>query len=448
MRELQTDELLQKFKYPLTKPSKQWWILFIAMCAVFGIGIFALVKLIIEGHIITGMRDHVVWGVFIVNFIFFIGLSYAGSLISCGMHLANIKWGRPLTRIVEFFTFITICIGPLFIFLCVGRLDRLHHLFIYARIQSPITWDVIAILTDLIFCGVYLYITLIRAFAMLRDTTELDIPAWKRKIYKWLAIGYNGKPKQIQYLNQAQNVLAAIIIPTSIIAYSLLAWLFGMNLRTGWHSTLFAPHFVLTAVFSGIALLVIMMWIYRKIYNLEKHIKDQYFQYLGYSLLLLIFAWGYFTLSEYITEWYNMSKTAGIWIGKFTDVSQYGYFSFVTILCTMLIPLIVLGIPKLRTVNNITFISVLIVFGLWVRRYLIIVPTLETPYIPIRDVRPEVVHYQATWIEWVLTLAGIALFVIMIQLLNLFVPAVPVAKLEHEEEVSVPEPFYKTIETG
>ncbi len=445
MKVSEFDKILLRFKSPLSRPSKSWWVLLICMVLLVLFGLVGLIQQIVHGHVVTGMRDHVVWGVFIVNFIFFLGLGYAGAILAAVFHLTRLPWTKPLHRIVELFAIVGSCVGPIFIFLCIGRLDKIPYIFTYARIQSPITWDVIAILTCLIFDATYLYVAHIRDFAKLRDTKVIELPNWKRKLITRFALGYTGTPGQVKYLNRAQNILAATIIPTAIFAYSLLGYLFGMSLRPGWHSTIFAPEFVLVSLFSGIALMIVMMWIYRKQYNLEDIITDQHFQYSGFALLLLIFGFAYFTFSEYITEWYNVSQTSGQWIGKFLDINEFGLMSLATISLAIVIPSIVLVIPKLRTARNISAVSVLILIGLWLKRYLIIVPTLETPYFPIQDIRPEYVHYQATWVEWSLTLAGIGLGVIMIMWMNLMAPVIPVADMEHEEDIIVPKPFYQTL---
>ncbi len=445
MEESKYNQLLAKFKNPISKPSKSWWMLMGVMGVFLLIGLYALIQQIVHGHVVTGMRDHVVWGVFIVNFIFFLGLGYSGAILAGIFHLTRSPWAKPLHRMAVISALAGLCIGPIFIFLCVGRLDRIHYIFTYARIQSPITWDVMAIMTNLVIIATYLYVAHIRDFAKLRDTEVFELPAWKRKLYSKLSLGYNGRPGQVKYLNRAQNILAATMIPTAILADSLLAWLFGMSLRPGWHSTLFAPEFILVAIFSGVALLIIMMWIYRRLYKLKSLITDQHFQYAGYTLFLLSLGFAYFTFSEYITEWYNVSETHGRWIDKFLDFNEFGYMSLATILLAIAVPLFVLIIPKFRTPGTITLVSFLVLIGLWLKRYLIIVPTLETPYFPIQDLRPEFVNYQATWVEWALTLAGLALWVILIMILNYFAPVVPVADMEHENEIKVPKPFFKTI---
>src|SRR5512133_1841197 len=128
----------------------KWYIAFSVFLVMFGVGIYGLIQQIDKGHIVTGMRDNVVWGFYIVNFIFFMGLSYSGALISGVLHLLHTGWRKPVIRMAELITIISLIIGPFFIFFCIGRLDRLHFLFIHPRLQSPITWDVIAICTDLV----------------------------------------------------------------------------------------------------------------------------------------------------------------------------------------------------------------------------------------------------------------------------------------------------------
>ena len=189
----------------------------------------------------------------------------------------------------------------------------------------------------------------------------------------------------------------------------------------------------------------ILMAIYRKKYQLHSWISDQHFHVMGYALLLLSILFAYFTFSEYITELYNVSETHGEWINKFLDFGEFGVMSLLTLGFAIVIPISVLIIPKFRTPRSITFISILILVGLWFKRYLIIVPTLETPYFPIQDIRPEYVHYQATWVEWALTLAGIALGIIIVLILNMMAPPIPVGDLEHDKEIEVPRPFYQTL---
>ena len=383
-----TDQLLETDKSFIEKPGIGWIWKAVVLAIIFCIGLYALFLQITKGHLITGMRDHVVWGVYIVNFVFILGLSYAGALIAGIFHLWRVKWAVPLQRILKLITVISLIIGPFYILLCLGRPDRLFSLFLHPRIQSPIIWDVIAIVTDLIFCIVYMYFTYIKDFALLRDT-KLQMPDWRRKFYRFMALDFKNTPEQSKLLNQALDILAAIIIPTTIIAYSLLAWLFGMNLKVGWNSSIIAPFFILSAIYSGIALLILIMWIFRKTQKLELVFTDNHFKYLGFALMVLSLFYGYFYFSEYITGWYNMQKPYGQLWAKLLDPAQYGIPYYSSIFLVTFLPAIIIGIPWFRNVNSIVFTSVAVLIGLWIVRYLMIVPVLETPYIPIQDVREE-----------------------------------------------------------
>lgn len=427
---LSTTELLEEHKSFIEKPGIGWIIKVVLLAFITGIGFYALVLQFINGHLITGMRDNVVWGVYIVNFVYVLGLSYAGALLAGIFHLGRVEWAKPLQRILKLITVFSLIIGPFYILLCLGRPERVLNLFLYPRIQSPIIWDIIAIMTDLIFCIVYMYFTYIKDFALLRDNaTFLNLGKWRIKLYKFLALGYQNTEAQAKLLNQALDIMAAIIIPTTIIAYSLLAWLFGMNLKVGWHSSIFGPFFVLSAVYSGVALLILIMWIYRKSQKLEKTFTDNHFIYLGFALMVLSLFYGYFYFSDYITDWYNIQNTSSLLWDKLFDVSQYGIPFGISIFVVAFLPTIIIGIPWFRSINSIAFIAMLVVVGLWMMRYLMIVPVLETPYIPIQDFRQDWVHYSATWIEWSLTLAGIAIFILLFVFAAKLAPIVPVSEM-------------------
>jgi molybdopterin-containing oxidoreductase family membrane subunit len=400
--------------------------IFLAVLAVFLLaGIYALIVQIVDGHVVTGMRDNVVWGIYIVNFIFFIGISYAGALISGILHLLRVKWRTPIIRIAEIITVVSTLIGPAYILLCMGRLDRLHHLAFYGRIQSPIIWDVLAISTYLIGSILFLYLAAIRDIAILREYPFKS--NWRKKIYKFFAVDFVGNSEQNRYLDRSLDIMSAIIIPLAILVHSVLAWIFGMTLRPGWHSTIFAPYFVVAAVFSGTGVLIIAMWLYRKYYHLEKYITKIHFNYLGIILMVMGALYGYFTFSEYLTSWYGSETWEMEVLYKLFDPNEYRWWFVFAAIIGVLLPIIVIIIPKFRSINSITAVSVVAVIALWVKRYLIIIPTLETPMLPLQDMRIEYMVYQPTTVEWLLTFAGMAMFCLLFYLFSKIMPIVPVA---------------------
>ncbi|MGI9532827.1 NrfD/PsrC family molybdoenzyme membrane anchor subunit [Lutimonas sp.] len=408
-----------------TPNSSKLWIA--GLVAVILVGIVAFVLQVIKGHEITGMRDNVVWGVYIINFIFFVGISYSGAFISGILHFFDTPWKNAVSRIVEIVTVLSLMIGPIFILLCIGRLDRLHYLFLYPRIQSPITWDIIAILTDLIACFIYLYLTFIPDFAILRDDDKLEVANWRKKTYRFLAMNYQDTPEQKAILKKVTRTMSAIIIALAITAYTVLAWIFSLTLQPGWNSSIFAPYFIIAGLYSGVGVIIICMYTVRKYFNLAHYIRKVHFLGAGVVLLVLALLFGYFTFSEYFPRWFS-HKTNDMHLLDTLFSDYFWEFIFANYI-GVLLPVIILFFKRFRTINFITFAAVIAVLGLWLNRYLIVIPTLETPYLPIQDTRPEFIHYSATWIEWALSAAGLAAFCLMFTLLVRFVPIIPVSEI-------------------
>lgn len=426
------NERLKSFAPQIEKISSGTKVWITILVAIILFGGYALYQQIAYGHIVTGMRDNVVWGLFIANFIFFIGISYAGAILSGMLFLFNVKWRRPIVRIAGLLTISAGLIGPVFILLCVGRFDRLHHLFIYARLQSPITWDVMAISTYLVGAVLFLYLTLIRDFSVYSEAEYLNIPKWKRKLYKTLSLGYNGLEKQRTQLLSAIRLLAIVMVPLVVIISSVLSWIFGMTLRPGWHSTIFGPYFVIASILTGVGVIIILMWVFRRKYKLHKYITELHFKNMGYIMLILAAGYGYFSFSEYLTGWYGSEKWDSEVLDKLFSLSEYGWWFLFSSIAAIVIPIIVVTIPKLRKPGPITFAASLMVLGMWVKRYLIVVPTLETPLLPVQDTRMEWVHYSATWQEWALTFGGLATLILIYLVFAKFVTIVPVSDYIHE----------------
>ena len=430
--ELQPKNPLRDFSSQLERTSIQGYAWIVFLLAVIGLGFYAFLQQVLKGHEVTGMRDNVVWGVYIVNFIFFMGVSYAGALISGTLHLFKTPWRKPIIRMAEFITIIALLIGPCFILLCIGRLDKLYFLVLFGRIQSPITWDVIAISTDIFGCFIFLYLSLLRDLATLRDYELLQLPNWRKKLYKMLALGYTGSPEQQKRLNRATDIMAAMVIAIAIIVYSVLAWIFSVTLQPGWHSTIFGPYFVIAAVYSGSAVLIVCMWVFRKVYHLEEYITKKHFVSVGVIMLVLAAFFGYFTFSDYLTKWYGSEKNDELLIQL---LFKKFYWPFIiSNYVGVLLPLVVVGIAKFRTITNITLTSIVVIIALWLNRYIIVVPTLESPYLPIQDARPEWLNYTATWVEWSLTAAGVAIFCLLFTVASKFITIVPVTGLMGEEK--------------
>lgn len=405
-----------------TKSRKGAWLISAILLILIAIGLYAFILQLKEGHLNTGMRDYVVWGIYIVNFVFLMGLSYAGAMLSSILILFRVPWRNPLLRFTQITSVIAGIIGPLFILLEIGRLDRIYFLFIHGRIPSPIMWDILAILTYLVGNILLLFLIFIPDFAYLRDNTDLNIPKWKKKWYKILAFNFVANEFQTKRLRNLLYVLAGLMIPTSILLASILSWIFGITLRPGWHSTIFGPYFVFAALYSGMGALIIISAVLKWRYKLQNAITDNHFKYMGIGLVVLSLAYGYFTFSEYFTIWYSSEKWDTELMNRLFDFKQYGWHWIFANYIGILIPPILIGIPWFRSNKTIVFSALIVLVALWVKRYLIVIPTLETPLFPIQDVRPEYISYTATWIEWMIVVAGAAGFIYVFNLILRFVP--------------------------
>ncbi|MDX5585830.1 MAG: polysulfide reductase NrfD [Aureibaculum sp.] len=424
-------ELVKEFSPMLEKTSALTKVWIGVLIAIIGIGLYAFILQVLKGHEITGMRDNVVWGIYIINFIFFVGISYSGAFIAGILHYFKTPWKNSVLRIVEIITVLSLVIGPIFILLCIGRLDRLHYLFIYPRIQSPITWDIIAIMTDLIGCFLYLYLTFIPDFAILRDYDDLKVSNWRKRIYKFLAIGYQDTPTQRERLEKITKIMSAMIIAMAIVAYTVLAWIFSLTVQPGWNSSIFAPYFIVAGLYSGVGVIIIAMFLIRKLFKLDRYLRKVHFVGAGVVLLVLSLLYGYVTFSEYFSRWFShkthdtnlLDTLFGRYFWQFIAANYIG----------ILIPIIILFFKRFRNVKSITFAAVIAVLGMWLNRYLIVVPTLETPYLPIQDTRSEFLFYSATWIEWALSFAGIAAFCLFFTLIIKFIPIIPMSGIIENE---------------
>ncbi|HSQ47526.1 MAG TPA: NrfD/PsrC family molybdoenzyme membrane anchor subunit [Lutibacter sp.] len=420
-------ELVNELSPMLEKSSLLSKIWIVGLISIILVGLYAFFLQLMQGHEVTGMRDNVVWGIYIVNFIFFVCLSYSGAFIAGVLHFFETPLKNSIARIVEITTVLSLIIGPVFILLCIGRLDRLHYLFIYPRIQSPITWDIIAIITDLIGCFVYLYLTFIPDLAILRDASKdnSEVSNWRKKMYKFLAIGYQDTPTQHDRLHKIIRIMSVMIIAMAIVAYSVLAWIFSLTVQPGWNSSIFAPYFIISGLYSGVAVIIIAMYIIRKFYKLERYITKIHFLSGGILLLIISLLYGYFTFSEYFSRWFSHKKHDVDLLN--TLFSRYFWQFIFANYFGILLPIAILFFKKLRTAKLVTLAAVISVMGIWLNKYLIVVPTLETPYLPIQDTRAEFVHYTATWVEWSLSLTGIAAFLLFFTLILKFVPAIPMS---------------------
>jgi molybdopterin-containing oxidoreductase family membrane subunit len=428
---------------PLVRTNTGYYAFVLFLLAVVAWGLYAYVTQLRYGLLATGMRDVVMWGLYLVNFVFFIGISHAGTLISAILRVSHAGWRTPVTRMAELITVVALSVGALFPIIDLGRPDRVLNLLWFGRFQSPIIWDVVSITSYLVGSITYLYLPLIPDFALMRDRLGRDASAFKSKVYTFLAVGWKNRPEQRQRMGKAIGIMAITIIPVAVSVHTVVSFIFSMTLRPGWSSTIFGVYFVIGAIFSGIATILIVMAIFRKLYHLEEYITEKHFRNLGYLLLTTLLFYLYLTFSEYLTIGYQVrvedkSLLETLMLGK----NAPWFWSFWVL--GIVIPAFLLIFRRLgRTIPRLVTAAVLINVAMWLKRFFIVIPSIQVPLMPF-----EFGAYSPTWVEWSITAAAFAGFMLVFAIAAKLIPLISIWEVAEEAEtVASPQPG-ETAERG
>jgi len=377
---------------------------------------------------VTGLNQPVAWGFYIVNFVFFIGISHAGTLISAILRLANAEWRRPITRMAEVITVVVLAIGAFHPVLDMGRPERMLNIFTAGRLQSPLLWDISSISAYFMASTVYLYLPMIPDIALLRDRG-----AWPHWFYTLLAWGWQGTPAQRAVLERAISIMMILVIPIAVSVHTVISYIFAMTLQPGWHSTIFGPYFVVGAIFSGIAALLITMIVLRRVFHLERYLKRIHFDHLSKLLLVMSVLWFYFTFSEYLTAFFGHEPSEmRVFYYKFSG--PYALFYWGMVVCNFLIPVLILSFRRTRTIAGIMVVSIAVVIGMWLERLNIVVPSLANPRLPY-----PTGFYIPGLVEWAMFVGAFATFILGFVVFARFFPLICVWEIQEGREHSIAE---------
>jgi Ni/Fe-hydrogenase subunit HybB-like protein len=398
-------------------------------------GIYAYYRQLRFGLGVTAMRDYTSWGIYISNFVFFVAISLVGSLFSSILKLNKNKWSSPLTRISEIIAVSAIIVAIVIIIVDMGRPDRFFNVIWYFRIQSPIIWDVMIISTYLIISFLLLYTTLLPDLARCRDKLT-TLPKWQKTLYKLLAINWHNHPIQLAKLKKISMILSVTVLPIAFAIHTVTSWLFATTWRPGWDSTNLGPYFVSGAFMAGAAGIIIAMYFMRIHLNLRDYITLKLFDNMGRLLVLLSLVYLYFNINEYLGPAFKMVGVEGehiieLFVGKYA-----GLYWFVQ-LAGLIIPIILLIFKPFRKPLPITIISLFVILGAWLKRFLIVIPSLQHPYLPIQGVDDSYLSYFPSWEEWSITVASFAGFLLMISIMVKLVPIIPLKEEEDEGELKL-----------
>ena len=424
-----TDRMHATILAPLQRTGPGYVAMMVALFAVFVWGVYAWTVQIRHGLAVTGLSDPIPWGFYITNFVFWIGVSHAGTFISAVLRVSSVGWRTPVVRMAEFMTIAALLMGAWMPIVDLGRPDRLLNVLNYGRFQSAIVWDLLAITTYLTGSLIYLYLPLIPDVALARDELDPHRHRLRHRLYSILAVGWHGNEEQWRRLARGIRIMCVLIIGVMVSVHTVVSWIFGMTLRAGWHSTIFGPYFVVGAIWSGLAAVLVGMAVFRRAFHMKEVITKRHFVRVANLLLVAGLVYMYLTFNEYLTIAYKLepqdrSLLDAIFSGEFAPLF-WTYF-----LGGMVVPMLLLALPWTRNVPGIVTASILVNVGMWIKRFVITVPSLAVPQIPV-----QWASYAPTWIEVSIIAATFAGFALLVGLMAKVMPLVPMWELEEQMRV-------------
>ncbi len=368
------------------KASKAWYLgLTIAgVVALWGIG--CILYLIGTGIGVWGLNKTVGWAWDITNFVWWVGIGHAGTLISAVLLLFRQRWRMAINRSAEAMTIFAVMMAALFPGIHMGRIWLAYFVFplpnqfgsLWVNFNSPLLWDVFAISTYFTVSLVFWYIGLIPDFATIRDRMKTPIA---KKVYGILSFGWSGKAKNWNRFEEVSLILAGIATPLVFSVHSIVSMDFATSVIPGWHTTIFPPYFVSGAVFSGFAMVLTLMLIMRKVMRLENYVTVKHVEYMNIVIIVTGSIVGIAYITELFMSWYSgVEYESYAFINRFSGPYMWSYWTMMT--CNVISPQL-FWFKKLRTSLSFTFVmSIIINIGMWFERYVIIVTSLHRDYVP------------------------------------------------------------------
>jgi len=333
---------------------------------------------------IAGYQQPVFWGVYIITFVFWIGIGHAGTLISAILFLFRAKWRNAINRGAETMTVFAVLTAAQFPLIHIGRLWKFYFLLPYpnqrglwVNFKSPLIWDVFAINTYLTISVVFIFVGLIPDIAIARDRAT----GISKAVYTVLALGWQGTGKQWKAHSRTILHLSGLATPLVLSVHSVVSWDFAMSVLPGWHATIFAPYFVAGAIFGGFAMVLTLMIPVRRIWGLEHIITDYHLENMSRFILFTSWIVGYAYIMEYFIAWYSgvEFEQSSFFLRAF---GPYWMSTWIMITANVICPQI-LWFKKIRVhVPTLFVLSVIINVGMWFERYVIIITSLSRDFMP------------------------------------------------------------------
>ena len=418
-----------------------WFIGFAISFVLFQLLLLTITSLLFEGIGLWGVNVPVAWGLDILNFVWWIGIGHAGTLISAILLLLRQKWRTSINRFAEAMTLFAVAQAGMFPIMHLGRPWLAYWLFpypntmgIWPQFRSPLMWDVFAVSTYATVSALFWFIGLIPDFATLRDRAKSK---GFRMIYGMLAMGWRGSARHWHRYEMAYLLLAGLATPLVLSVHTIVSFDFAVGVIPGWHATIFPPYFVAGAIYAGFAMVLLLTIPLRLVYGLESFITMRHMHNMAKVMLAtgLIVVYGY--MMEAFFGWYSGNPYESFMIWNRMHGPYSGYY-WALILCNGLVPQL-LWIKKVRSnLLALWLISLVVSIGMWLERFVIVVTSLHREYLP-----SSWGFYEPTRWDWAMFIGTIGFFLSLVFLFIRFLPMISIFEMRTilpEAEVEAEEP--------
>jgi molybdopterin-containing oxidoreductase family membrane subunit len=421
--------------------NRRWLIGFAVSFALLMVFFYAIGSLVIRGIGIWGVNQPVSWGFDIINFVWWIGIGHAGTLISAILLLLRQEWRTSINRFAEAMTLFAVACAAVFPVFHLGRVWLFYWLFPYPntmdmwpQFRSPLAFDVFAVSTYATVSALFWFIGLVPDMATLRDRAQ---GRGARIVYGMLALGWRGSARHWHHYETAYHLLAVLATPLVISVHTIVSFDFAVGQLPGWHATIFPPYFVAGAIFAGFAMVITLALPLRHIYKLHDFITERHLQNMAKVMLAsgLIVAYGY--MIELFTAWYSGSEYESYMV-KNRFFGPYAPAFWGLMLCNVLAPQALWSKRVRSSATALFIVSMFINVGMWLERFVIIVMSLHRDFLP-----SSWGSYVPTRFDWATYVGTIGLFFTLLFLFIRFLPAIsifevrtllPQARVEEDED--------------
>ncbi len=410
---------------PIRPASKRFWVAIAVLSVVVAFGLAAWIYQLSQGMGVAGYTDRSFWAIYIADVVAIIGVSYGGAVVSAILLLTGASWRAPLVRLAEGMALVTVIVGAAFIIPHLGRPDRLLGMVTHANIASPVFWDMMAILTYTFATFVFFLLPLVPDTATLLNAHPEELGRRRRWLYRFISRGWVGSTEQRRVLHSAMIIVAIVIIPLAVSVHSVLAWAFALVSRPGWHESIWAPYFVIAALYSGVALVILVIAGFRRGYHLEAFITEKHFVRLGYMMIALGAVYVYLTFADLLPSAY-VGEAGPTQIIHGMLVGGVAVWFWLFLVAGTILPVVLIALPWTRNIWGIVAAAALVVIALWIKRVTMVIETSSYD----RLTNSFVDLFSFTWVSIAVTLGGVAAIPLLLMLLFRVVPLLSIAEMQ------------------